>query len=77
MQFMKEFNDKGDILMRHLRNIAETQPERSISLLEKFNHTALDVIASVRPLSVLVLLMYCCFFFCFLKGGVQHERGQC
>jgi hypothetical protein len=42
---MGEFNSKGDILMEHLRPIAEQK--QMIALIKEFNHTTLDAIASV------------------------------
>ena len=46
MTFMKEFNEKADILIEYLKKKANGKTE--ITLLDKFNHTALDIIASVR-----------------------------
>ena len=41
-----EFNSKADILVTHLKKKADGKTE--IRLLDEFNHTALDIIASVR-----------------------------
>ena len=45
LEFMSEFNAKGDILMEHLRLKADGK--QTIALLKEFNHAALDAIASV------------------------------
>jgi hypothetical protein len=45
MKFMKEINSKVDYLIGFLRKRADGQTE--ITLLNEFNHTALDIIASV------------------------------
>ena len=47
MTFMKEFNEKADILVEFLKKKADGKTE--IILLDQFNHTALDIIASVSP----------------------------
>ena len=46
--YMQEFNSKGDILMEYLRKSADGKTV--VSLLEEFNRTSLDVIASVSSL---------------------------
>ena len=43
---LKEFNTKADVLIENLRLIADGKA--AISLQEKFNRTALDIIANVR-----------------------------
>ena len=45
MTFMREFNSKADILVDFLKTKADGKTE--ITLLDEFNHTALDIIASV------------------------------
>ena len=45
LEFMSEFNAKGDILMEHLRLKADGK--QVVTLLKEFNHAALDAIASV------------------------------
>ena len=45
MTFMSEFNSKADILVDFLKTKADGKTE--ITLLEQFNQTALDIIASV------------------------------
>lgn len=45
MKFMTEFNSKADILVNFLKSKADGKTE--ITLLDEFNHTALDIIASV------------------------------
>ena len=46
MKFMKEFNEKADILVEFLKKKADGKTE--VTLLDELNHTALDIIASVR-----------------------------
>jgi hypothetical protein len=43
---MGEFNLKGDILMEHLRPMADGK--EMITLLKELNHITLEAIASVR-----------------------------
>ena len=43
---MKEFNAKANDLIGYLRNKADGKTE--VTLIDKFNHTTLDIIASVR-----------------------------
>jgi hypothetical protein len=45
MTFMSEFNAKGDILVEFLKKKADDKTE--ITLIDFFNRTALDIIASV------------------------------
>jgi hypothetical protein len=45
MTFMSEFNAKGDILVEFLKKKADDRTE--ITLIDVFNRTALDIIASV------------------------------
>ena len=45
MTFMTEFNSKADILVDYLKTKADGKTE--LILLDEFNHTALDIIASV------------------------------
>lgn len=50
MTFMREFNSKADILVSFLRDRADGKTE--IKLIDQFNHIALDIIASVRFVSI-------------------------
>ena len=45
VEFLSEFNTKGDILMEHLRLKADGK--QIVTLLKEFNHAALDSIACV------------------------------
>ena len=56
MKFMTEFDSKADILVNFLKSKADGKTE--ITLLDEFNHTALDIIASVKLYFYLLLLNY-------------------
>jgi len=48
MNFMNEFNSKGDILLERLRTLADGKTQ--VVLLNELNRTTLDAIASVSQL---------------------------
>lgn len=43
--FIDEFNSKGDLLLEKLRSLADS--EKEVVMLDEFNHTTLDAIATV------------------------------
>ena len=43
---MSDFNSKGDILMEHLRQMADGK--QIVTLLKEFNHVTLEAIGSVH-----------------------------